>query len=167
MIGWKFQQYSALCKATFLKTYIITVLVIIVMATLYAGDCISNLCCAFLQFSRGIKMEQVIREEVVTVLRRRCGYSFPPEFLHIGKLSCRSTFQQIDLVWVTYRSVVVAPPSLSFTSSELVEHFQDWAASNTTVCVGPFTLNVNPSCRVGVASLKEPECSSFAQTNNN
>ena len=123
--------------------------------------------CAFPQFARGIKMEQVIRVEVATVIGRRCGCSFSLEFLHIGKLSCRSMFQQMDLVWVTYRSVVVAPPSLSFTSLELVEHIQAWAASNTTVCTGPFTLNVNPSCRVGVASLEEPECHSFSQTDNN
>ena len=116
----------------------------------------------FLQFTRGIKMEQIIREEVATVIRRRCGCSFPLENLRIGKLSCRSTFQQRDLVWVTYQSIVVTPLSLSVTSLELVEHIQAWVASYTTISAGPFTLNVNPSCRVGVASLEEPECHSFS-----
>ena len=109
-------------------------------------------------------MEHVIRMEVATVIRRRCRCSFPLEYLRIGKLSCRSTFQQI--VWVTYRSIVVALPSLSVTSLDLVQHIQAWVASNTTLCADPFILDVNPSCRVGVASLGEPECRSSSQGGN-
>ena len=107
-----------------------------------------------IQIARGIMIEQLIRQEVVEAINRGCDCSFPPEFLRIGKLSCRSTFSQ-----VTYRSTVVG--TSSYTSTQLMRFIGEWVNSSTTICIGPFILDINTSCGVGVASFSDAECSSL------
>lgn len=100
-----------------------------------------------------IQVEKAIREAVAKAVSDLCNCSFPASFVRPGKLSCRSTFDQ-----VIYRSIAIG--TSNYSSSQIVGLIEQWVqSSSATILLGSFIMDVDPSCDVQLSSLLEPECS--------
>ena len=99
------------------------------------------------------QVEKDIREAVANAVSNKCNCSFAQSSIRRGKLSCRSTVNQ-----VVYRSTVIGTNNNN--SSIIVEFIEEWVRSSTAaVLIDPFILDVDPSCNVHISSMLEPECS--------
>ena len=100
------------------------------------------------------QVEKDIREAVAKAVSNKCNCDFSPSFIRPGRLSCRSTINQ-----VVYRSTVIGTNNNN--SSMIVGFIEEWVQSSTpAIMVDSFILDVDPSCNVHISSLLEPECSS-------
>ena len=86
----------------------------------------------------------------MNAIQTQCNCSFPhgPPFGR-GVFSCRSA-QTV----ATYRSSVS-----SLNATELVDYIQAWVATNTTVVLDYYLVDVYSSCPAKIGRLDEPDCS--------
>ena len=107
------------------------------------------------------QVEKDIREAVANAVSNKCNCSFDQSSIRRGKLSCRSTVNQ-----VVYRSTVIGTNNNN--SSMIVGFIEEWVRSSTAaVLFDPFILDVDPSCNVRIYSMLEPECSPPSTTLGN
>ena len=107
------------------------------------------------------QVEKAVRAAVAKAVSDLCNCSFPAGFVRPGKLSCRSTLNQ-----VTYRSVAIGTGN--YSSIQIVGFIEQWVqSSSATILLGPFIMDVDPSCDVHLSSLLEPECSALHASQGN
>ena len=101
-----------------------------------------------MQAGKAGKVEQALKEAVVSAINTRCNCRLPENTISSGVFSCRGA-QNV----VSYRSTVTG-----LNATQLIGHIKDWVSGAATIRMDWYLMDVYSSCPVDIGTLDEPEC---------
>ena len=97
-----------------------------------------------------------IEEAIVEAIESRCECHFPRANLLQPLFSCASSPNL-----TTYRNTLIG--THNFNATQLIGFVQDWVTSAPQINIKDYSVWLDSSCPVAIASLKEPECGEVKQ----
>ena len=97
-----------------------------------------------------------IEEALVEAIESRCECHFPRANLLKASFSCASSPNL-----TTYRNTLIG--TYNFNATQLIGFIQDWVTSAPQINIKDYSVWLDSSCPVAIASLKEPECGEVRQ----
>ena len=92
-----------------------------------------------------------IEDALEEAIKRRCRCSFSKDNLLIGSFGCDTSPNL-----TTYRNTLIG--THNFNATQLIGFIQDWVTSGPKIKMDWYTIGVDNSCSVAIASLEEKEC---------
>jgi hypothetical protein len=92
-----------------------------------------------------------IEEALFEAIESRCKCCFPRVNLLKASFSCASSPNL-----TTYRNTLIG--THNFNATQLIGFIQDWVTSAPQINIKDYSVWLDSSCPVAIASLKEPEC---------
>ena len=97
-----------------------------------------------------------IEEALIEAIESRCECHFPKGNLLKASFSCSSSPSL-----TTYRNTLIG--THNFNATQLIGFFQDWVTSAPQINIKDYSVWLDSSCPVAIASLKEVECGEVRQ----
>ena len=97
-----------------------------------------------------------IEEALVEAVESRCECHFPKANLIKASFSCSSSPNL-----TTYRNTLIG--THNFNATQLIGYIQDWVNSEPQIVVNDYSVWLDSSCPVSIASLKERECRDWSE----
>ena len=105
-----------------------------------------------MQFDAGIDLYTYhIEAALIEAIESRCECHFPKENLFNASFSCSDSPNL-----ATYRNTLTG--THNFNSTQLIDFIQDWVSSGPRVNIKGYSVKIDSSCHVAIASMNDPEC---------
>ena len=92
-----------------------------------------------------------IEEALTEAIESRCECHLPRANLLKASFSCGSSPNL-----TTYRNTLIG--TYNFNATQLIGFIQDWVTSEPQINIKDYSVWLDSSCPIAIASLKEPEC---------